>query len=346
MGKFVGLVGAMTTVGAMAYLMAPLPQSATSPVDRPARVAATTDAVSPPARVAAASKTQSFPPVSREPAPNLVQQIQAELHRLGCYDGEIDGKWSAVTRRAMQTLGERVSVLRPVDTPDYIMLALARDQTGTVCATTQRTAEADVRDRRTTETATEVTGRGAVRPTSAATRVAATPEPERPSAASAPRVWRAVPEASHKRTVARSVDPSAESARLKAEREELSKRTAVAAPAIPPIPSVDDPASAVPDVNRMSLGVGPGDPLQAYTDPRNPNAPAILRAPPQPQPRVALQAGEQPAIDAPAPAPVAQAAPPPPAVTPSAPPPARVARRESTRDWRRNVFNEMRFNGP
>lgn len=345
MGKFVGLVGAMTTVGAMAYLMAPLPQSATSHLDRPAQVAATPDAISPPARVAAASKTQSSAPASREPAPNLVQQIQAELHRVGCYGGAIDGQWSNATRRAMQTLGERVSVLRPVDTPDYIMLALARDQTGTVCATTQRTAEADVRDRRATATATEVTGKGAVRPTSAATRVAI-PEPERPSAAHAPRAWRAVPEASHKRTVARSVDPSAEAARLKAEREELSKRTAVAAPAAPAIPSVDDPVSALPDVNRMGLGVGPGDPLQAYTDPRNPNAPAILRAPPQPQPRVALQAGEQPAIDSPAPAPVAQAAPPPPAVTPSAPPPARVARRESTRDWRRNVFNEMRFNGP
>lgn len=342
MGKIVGLVGAMTTVGAMAYLMAPLPQSATTATNTSSSTTVARYAA-PEVKGAIATRPATEPAQS-QPTPTLVQQIQAELHRLGCYDGAIDGKWSAVTQRAMQTLGERVSVLRPVDTPDYIMLALARDQTGTVCAPTQRTAEADVRDRREAPAPTEIAGKGAVRPTSAATRVA-TPEPERPSSSHTPRVWRAVPEAAHKRTIARAVDPSVESARLKAAHEELSKRASIA---VSPVPAdaADDAASSgqLPDANRMSLGVGPGDPLQAYTDPRNPNAPAILRAPPQAQPRVALQAGERPAIQDPAPA----AAPPPPAAAsaPPPPPPARVARRESKREWMRNVFTDMRFNGP
>jgi hypothetical protein len=347
MGKFVGLVGAMTTVGAMAYLMAPLPQSATSTSDLTNSTVARYAV--PASKVAAAPKPVTTPSPG-QPAPTLVQQIQTELHRLGCYNGAIDGQWSPATQRAMQTLGERVSVLRPVDTPDFIMLALARDQSGTVCSPSQRTTTAGLSDRPAPSATPEVTSKGAVRPTNGTTRVAL-PEPERPSGSPSPKAWRAVPDAPPKRVTARAPDPSVDAARLKAAREELDRRPAAAVAANPPAPepSTEDPAPSVaqlPEANRMGLGVGPGDPLNAYTDPRNPNAPAILRAPPQSQPRVALQAGEQPALHAPAPAPVAQAAPPPAAVAPSALPPARVARREATRDWRRNVFNDMRFNGP
>jgi hypothetical protein len=359
MGKFVGLLGALTTVGAVAYLMAPLPPSATdlsaptnaAPATKTALASRPTATTVPHVRTASSSQ-----PPRNEPMATLVQQIQAELHRLGCYDGAIDGQWSDATQRAMQALGERVSVLRPVDTPDYIMLALARSQASAVCASsTQRSAAARPRDKWTAIAAPEIAGpgKGAVRPTSGTTRVA-TAEPDRPAAAEPPKVWRAIPEPTQKRPAARDADPGVEAARLKAARDELSriemrKRNATSTIAATPqstAPAAPEPAAAnqpLPDTTRMGLGVAPGDPLKAHIDPRDPTAPAILRGPPQPLPRLALQAGEQPAVGE-TPPPPARAAPPRPAAN-DPPSPSEVKKR-AKREWMRNVFTNMRFNGP
>jgi hypothetical protein len=354
MGKFVGLVGALTTFGAVAYLMAPLPQSATSASDLPTPATAVrSDA--PVTNVAVASSTRATvdpaarpiasAPARGEPTVVLVQQIQAELNRLGCYDGTIDGQWSDATQRAMHALGERVSVLRPVDTPDYIMLALARSQSGAVCTPAQLRA----RSRLTEIAAPGIVGpgQGEVRPTSGTPRVAAS-QAARPAPAEPPKVWRAVPDAQSKRAAARDADPKTEAARLKAAGDELNrietrKRTAAVTTPVPSATPGDQPAtsSPLPEESRMGLGVGPGDPLQAHIDPRNPNAPAILRGPPQPLPRFALQSGEQPA----APAANEPPLPPPPAIAAS-PPPARVASKQAKRSWQRSVFTDMRFNGP
>ena len=354
MGKFVGLVGALTTFGAVAYLMAPLPQSATSPSDLPTPATAARSGT-PVTNVAVASNPRATVdpaarPVASAPAPRgeptvvLVQQIQAELNRLGCYDGTIDGQWSDATRRAMQALGERVSVLRPVDTPDYIMLALARSHSSAVCTPTQLQARS-----RLTEIAAPgivAPGQGEVRPTSGTSRVTAS-QAARPTPAEPPKVWRAVPDVRPKRAAARDADPKIEAARLKAAADELNrietrKRTAGVSTPVPSNTPGDQPAnsSPLPEASRMGLGVGPGDPLQAHIDPRNPNAPAILRGPPQPLPRFALQSGEQPA----APAANEPALPPPPSAAP--PPPARVAGKQAKRAWQRSVFTDMRFNGP
>lgn len=362
MGKFVGLVGALTTVGAVAYLMAPLPQSATSAMDP--LPTATKVAVAPKAKPTTDPAIRTV--VARtsprgEPAVLLVQQIQSELRRLGCYGGAIDGQWNDATQRAMQTLGERVSVLRPVDTPDYIMLALARSQAGTVCASTQRSAAAQQRTRLTAIAAPEIAGpgKGEVRPTSGTTRLAA-PDPDRPSASEPPKVWRAVPEAPPKRAATRDSNPSVEAARLRAARDELSriemrKRAAVAANPSPQIAIGQAPSAAIDttadplasssrsssDTTRMALGVGPGEPLQAHIDPRNPNAPAILRAPPQPLPRLAAQNDGRPAVQEPA-----RTTLPPPSANAAPPQSARSASKQAKRAWQRKVFTDMRFNGP
>jgi hypothetical protein len=345
MGKIVGLVGALTTVGAVAYLMAPLPQSATSSSDpSTARFAA------PAVRLAATSRPNATPelpvlPVSTrpstrgEPTAVLVQQIQAELHRLGCYGGAIDGQWTDATQRAMQALGERVSVLRPVDSPDYIMLALARSQAKPVCASAQRTAAAGPRDKWKSIATPEIAGKGEQRPTSGKARVAATEQPK---------VWRAVPEP--KRTAARSPDAIDEAARQRAARDELNRieMRKHAATVLPEPPTADqsDLSTRPPvDTTRMSLGVAPGDPLQAHVDPRNPNAPAILRAPAQPLHGVASQTGDRPAVTHPAPqATIAPIQGPPTAR--AAPPPARVTIKQARRAWQRTVFTNMQFNGP
>ena len=362
MGKFVGLVGAMTTVGALAYLMAPLPQSEKSAADlmpTTTKVAAAPKANSTTETAIRTTAVHSSP--RGEPTVLLVQQIQSELHRLGCYGGAIDGQWNDATQRAMQTLGERVSVLRPVDTPDYIMLALARSQAGTVCASTQRTAAAQPRTRVTAIAAPELAGpsKGQVRPTSGTSRVAM-PEPDRPAASEPPKVWRAVPEAPPKRSAASNSDPSVEAARLRAARDELNriemrKRAAIAAGPSPqasvspaPTATIDTPADPLApssrsgsDTTRMALGVGPVDPLQAHIDPRNPNAPAILRAPPQPLPRFAAQNDGRPAAQEPA-----RTTLPPPSAKAAPIPSARVASKQAKREWQRKVFTDMRFNGP
>lgn len=355
MGKFVGLVGALTTFGAVAYLMAPLPQSTTSPSDLAtpttgvrsgAPVTNVAVGSSPRATVDPAARPVASPPAQRgEPTVVLVQQIQAELSRLGCYDGSIDGQWSDATQRAMHALGERVSVLRPVDTPDYIMLALARSQSGAVCTPTQLRARSRLTD--IAAPGIVAPSQGEVRPTSGTPRVA-TSQAARPAPTEPPKVWRAVPDAQSKRAAARDADPKTEAARLKAagdehNRIEARKRIAAASTPVPSVTPEDQPATSgpLPEASRMALGVGPGDPLEAHIDPRNPNAPAILRGPPQPLPGFALQSGEQPA------APVANpsALPPPPAIAPP-PPPARVASKQAKRSWQRSVFTDMRFNGP
>ena len=368
MGKIVGLMGALTTVGAVAYLMAPVPQSATSASDLPAAATAARSGV-PDVKVAtaptpSAAHQPSIPTASpaptspSEPAVALVQQIQAELHRLGCYDGAIDGRWTDATQRAMQTLGERVSVLRPVDTPDYIMLALARSQASAVCAqSTQRSAAARPRDKWAAIAAPEIAApsKGEVRPTNGTSRVAAA-KPDRPSAPEQPKVWRALPDATAKRAPIRDADPSVDAARLKAARDELAriemrKRTATAAIATPAASPTDEQAPAsrpLPDDTRMGLGVAPGDPLLAHIDPRNPNAPAILRGPPQPLPRFAARSVDRPAVIETAPPSATVPAPVRTATTRPAKPEisASEAKKRAKREWMRNVFTNMRYNGP
>lgn len=133
MSKFTGLVGALGAFGALAYLLAPLPPDAPS-----ANVVAKVATSDKPAALAPAAASDVAASLARpEPATDatvrLVQQIQTELLRLGCYDGVVDGRWSQETQQAMHTLGERLRVLRPVETPDYIMLALARGQASHAC---------------------------------------------------------------------------------------------------------------------------------------------------------------------------------------------------------------------
>jgi hypothetical protein len=274
-----------------------------------------------------------------EPTAALVQQIQAELHRLGCFGGAIDGQWTDATQRAMQALGERVSVLRPVDSPDYIMLALARSQAKPVCVSPTRTAAAGPQDKWKTIAVPEIAGKGEQRPLNGKARVAAS-EP--------PKVWRAVPEP--KRTAARTADESDEAARLRAARDELNriemrKHTATAASVSPTADLSDPSAQSVADTTRMGLGVAPGDPLQAHVDPRNPNAPAILRTPPQPLPAFASRTGDHPAVDPAAP-PIASVAVPGPTVAVRPPLSPRAASRQAKRSWQRTVFTNMQFNGP
>ena len=61
----------------------------------------------------------------RDPA-SLARQLQSELRRVGCYDGELSGVWTPRTRVAMKAFTDRVNASLPVDKPDQILLALVQ----------------------------------------------------------------------------------------------------------------------------------------------------------------------------------------------------------------------------
>ncbi len=310
MSKTTALVGALGAFGALAYLMTPLP-----PEEQPAGPAATaSSAVIPPqpsnrkpATVARVSPPTTQPTQGQDANVRLVQQIQTELLRLGCYAGAVDGHWSPETQQAMQNLGERVRVLRPVDTPDYIMLALARSQVSLVCTPRgQSTAS------RQPARIVPMAGTGYT--------------PTEPS--------RVVP--SPRRQTERA--PTAVDARTRG-LPPPEVRAATAPNRVP----LDRAASQTADEtmlrhdggdsdrSRMGLGVVTVDPLRAGMDPRDPTAPAILRGPGA----VTSRAASPSEFDA------AQS-------SRRVPRTAVEVRRTSAPrgDWKRTVFNKLKFDGP
>ncbi len=83
--------------------------------------------------------TVSRAPALMQPDANtqgaLTRDIQAELFRLGCYVGPLDGRWTPTVRYALQDFIVRVNATLPVDGPDVALLSLARGQKTAVCGT-------------------------------------------------------------------------------------------------------------------------------------------------------------------------------------------------------------------
>jgi len=63
----------------------------------------------------------------------LARSIQGELKRVGCYKGEVDGDWSAETRRAMKAFNDRVNASLPIEQPDFILLTLLQGHAAQAC---------------------------------------------------------------------------------------------------------------------------------------------------------------------------------------------------------------------
>jgi hypothetical protein len=64
---------------------------------------------------------------------HLARELQKELRRVGCYDGEINGGWTTSTKRAMKTFMERVNASLPVEEPDLVLLSLVQGQADKTC---------------------------------------------------------------------------------------------------------------------------------------------------------------------------------------------------------------------
>jgi hypothetical protein len=92
----------------------------------------------PPARAPAPEATPprrlaSSKPVDEDARRELTRDLQKELRRVGCYDGEISGYWGAASKRAMSAFTDRVNATLPVEEPDYILLTLVQGHAAQAC---------------------------------------------------------------------------------------------------------------------------------------------------------------------------------------------------------------------
>src|SRR5215471_20707326 len=78
----------------------------------------------------------------------LTRELQKELRRVGCYEGEISGTWSESTRRAMKTFLERMNARLPIEEPDAVLYSLLKGQQQPVCGTACSRGEVQIADGR------------------------------------------------------------------------------------------------------------------------------------------------------------------------------------------------------
>jgi hypothetical protein len=82
------------------------------------------------AAVPAAAAAQELP---RTPNLDLVSQLQHELTRVGCYEGDINGTWTTSTRRAMEAIVRQLNAKLPTARPEPAHLALVQGQYARIC---------------------------------------------------------------------------------------------------------------------------------------------------------------------------------------------------------------------
>ncbi len=80
-----------------------------------------------------AGKLTSSKPGDADTRAVLTRDLQTELQRVGCYGGEINGTWTASTKRAMSAFMDRVNATLPIEEPDYILLTLVQGQKAIAC---------------------------------------------------------------------------------------------------------------------------------------------------------------------------------------------------------------------
>jgi hypothetical protein len=79
------------------------------------------------------SRLTSSKPADADARRELTRDLQRELKRVGCYEGEINGRWGAEAKRAMSAFTDRVNATLPVEEPDFILLALVQGHPAPTC---------------------------------------------------------------------------------------------------------------------------------------------------------------------------------------------------------------------
>lgn len=110
------------------------------PAVRPAQAAAEpVPSFSAPVVVTIAQRPGDSGPAAQKAAPMprdrdaIGRELQKELRRVGCYDGELNGAWTTSTRQAMKAFMDRVNASLPTDEPDSILLTMVRGYQDRVC---------------------------------------------------------------------------------------------------------------------------------------------------------------------------------------------------------------------
>ncbi len=175
------------------------------------------------------------------PAPadrgSLARQLQTELKRVGCYDGEVNGAWTTSTRMAMKAFTDRVNAKLPIDKPDHILLTLVQGHRQTVCGATCPAGQALQGDGRCVPDA--ILAKAAKSPGAAEVEAAGKPN----SASAAAPAIAAVPPA--------LVSPPTEVRRAPPKSEQAPDvASARAAPAPAPPQALPPPALVAPPVER------------------------------------------------------------------------------------------------
>jgi hypothetical protein len=92
---------------------------------------------SPPELATLAPRTALGSPQKEAPfatdRPWLGRELQRELARVGCYEGELHGIWTPAARKAMKAFTDRVNATLPTEEPDYILLSLVQAARDKVC---------------------------------------------------------------------------------------------------------------------------------------------------------------------------------------------------------------------
>src|SRR5204863_8491872 len=65
----------------------------------------------------------------------LGRELQRELARVGCYEGDLNGIWTPATRKAMKAVTDRINASLPIEEPDDVLLTLLLGHRARVCGT-------------------------------------------------------------------------------------------------------------------------------------------------------------------------------------------------------------------
>jgi hypothetical protein len=123
------LIEASETQATVATRMA---QAQLRPSDTPAR----TNGFVTPLSSEGSRRLASSKPGDDDARRELTRDLQKELKRVGCFDGEVNGTWSPASKKAMSSFMDRVNATLPVEEPDYILLTLVQGHASQACGKT------------------------------------------------------------------------------------------------------------------------------------------------------------------------------------------------------------------
>ena len=130
-GHFLILAGAAVAAGALSLFVGMPGQVASTDESAAVVVTVPSRPREPAARVPAGEPPRPVaPPADRV---SLARELQRELTRVGCYDGEISGVWSPSSRAAMKRFIDQVNAKLPISQPDDILLRLVQGHRQKAC---------------------------------------------------------------------------------------------------------------------------------------------------------------------------------------------------------------------